>query len=151
MTTKIANYTLHENAVAALYELTLMIELEEGKRYTWRKNSDIIFTMVREAFNSKHLACVEKAINFFKLLPIEIQREFAKRKILPPTRERNSQRLYRGALIEDQTNSSKKRISKEIHSSTQDNGSAELTPESGNPQAKKRVKHVWRGVVTYKD
>ena len=154
MTTKIANYSLKENAEMALYDLSMSFELQEGKRFKWRKSSQQLFLMVDEAFNSHTVDLVEKAIRFFKIIPYEIQHEFMSRRIQPPSEEQLKKRLYRGVHINSEENPTQ--ASTTPANTLRYRGVA--IDRSGNTQKKelpaaesKKVKRIWRGVVSYED
>ena len=153
MTTKIANHSLKEDAEMALYDLSMSFELQEGKRFKWRKSSQQLFLMVDEAFKSHTLDLVNKAIHFFKMIPYEIQHEFIVRRIQPPSEEKLKQRFYRGVPMSSKENPIQE---KTAHTSTLHYRGVAID-RSGNTLKKEKtsethkVKRVWRGVVTYED
>lgn len=154
MTTKIADYSLKEDAEMALYDLSLSFELQEGKRFKWRKSSKQLFLMVDEGFNSQYLELVQKTIRFFRMVPYEIQHEFMARRILPPSEEQLKKRLYRGVTINEettQTQESKKRTSTLHYRGVAIDQSGNTQQKESSPTTTKKVKRVWRGVVTYVD
>lgn len=157
MTMKIAEHPLKEEAERALYDLSLSFELQEGKRFKWRKNSQQLFMMVHEGFNSQYSELVHKAIHFFTILPYEIQHEFMARRILPPTEEQLKKRLYRGVEMDESQAEEKTQSTSTLHyrgvAIDRSGNSIQKEPVTNESHTteKKKVKRVWRGVVTYVD
>jgi len=113
----------------------------------------------------KYIELIEKAVNFFAVIPYELQHEFISRRISPPSQAQIKKQLYRGILIEQkiqathkENNPSKKSTSSHlryrgvtINKAKEENTEEESTEKANTNTGKKRVKRIWRGVVSYTD